>query len=361
MTMKTNRILCIYQYAFSQAGGIQTFNRDFIAALENICATDPSTSAELISIYDEQKDIRSTLSSLVLGGSKFATIRHMFTHAWNYDTFIFNHVNLALLAIIVKVLNPKARIIFCVYGVDVWKKLPFYAEWIMNRSTILSISTFTTSELKHYNPALNDIRLFPCCIKIDKASFGHPNPFKPDTYNILSVTRLAPSEQYKGIHTVISALPLLITAIPNIRYTIIGKGEDRVRLQALTDSLGVAGYVDFLGFVEDIGGYYEHCDVFTLPSKKEGFGIVYLEAMQYKKPVLAVNYGGPTDVIVDSETGFLCEYDDVQCLAAKIKMLYDDPSLSKALGEAGYDRLMERFTFEKFEENLQSILNGSMN
>ena len=356
MKMKTNRILCIYQYAFSQAGGIQTFNRDFIAALENICTAHPSMSAELVSIYDEQKDIRSGLPSMALNGSKFGAARYMFTHARNYDTFIFNHVNLALLAIIIKVLNTKARIIFCVYGVEVWSKLPVSSELIMNRSTILSISTFTTSELRHYNHALEDIRLFPCCIKTDKTSFGHANQFKSDTYNILSVTRLDPSEQYKGIHTVIRALPSLITAIPNIRYTVIGKGEDAKRLQTLAVSLGVADYVDFLGFVDEIGAYYEHCDIFTLPSKKEGFGIVYLEAMQYKKPIIAVNYGGPTDVILDGETGYLCEYDDVQCLADKIELLFNDPALAQKLGENGYQRLVENFTFDKFEKNLQSVL-----
>jgi glycosyltransferase involved in cell wall biosynthesis len=351
-----NRILFTYQYAFSITGGIETFNKYFISALEEISKAHTEMCVELVGIYDHEKDVKTSLHFQTLDGNKLRAIQCLIANAKKFDTFIFAHVHLAPLACIVKMLNPKARILFCTHGIEVWKKLPKMTEWIMNKSTVLTVSTFSQKELKKYNPKLTDIRIFPNCIKAVKEPASFTNPFNPQHFNILSLTRLDPSEQYKGIHTVISALPLLITAIPNIRYTVIGKGEDRVRLQALTDSLGVAGYVDFLGFVEDIGGYYEHCDVFTLPSKKEGFGIVYLEAMQYKKPVLAVNYGGPTDVIVDSETGFLCEYDDVQCLAAKIKMLYGDPSLSKALGEAGYDRLMERFTFEKFEENLRSIL-----
>jgi glycosyltransferase involved in cell wall biosynthesis len=130
-------------------------------------------------------------------------------------------------------------------------------------------------------------------------------------------------------------------------------------LKDLASSLHVADHVDFLGFVDDLQAYFQHCDIFTLPSKKEGFGIVYLEAMQYKKPVIAVNYGGPTDVILDGETGFLCEYDDEQCLADKIDLLFNDPTLSQKLGENGYQRLMDNFTYDHYRKNLKTVLLGS--
>lgn len=348
----------IYQNAFSQTGGIQTFNKYFISALEEISSAYTDMTAELVGIYDNEKDVKTSLPFQTLGSSKLGAFKYIIKNAKRFDTFIFAHVNLVPLAIALRLLNPKARIIFCTHGIEIWKKLPRTTEWIMNRSMVLTVSSFSMNELKKYNPTLKDVRLFPNCIKVKTEAAVAVNPFNPDDFNVLSVTRLSHSERLKGIDTVIKAMALLKNEIPNIKYCVIGKGEDVERLKKLVDDLSVSEYVEFLGFVDDIDVYYQHCDLFTLPSKKEGFGIVYLEAMQYKKPVIAVNYGGSTDVIVDNETGFLCEYNDEKCLAKKIKIIHDDPSLSMKLGQSGYYHLMEQFTFEHFTQNLFTVVVG---
>lgn len=351
-----NRVVFIYQNAFSQTGGIQTFNKYFISALEEITESNENISAELVAIYDNDKDVKSTLLFTTLEKSKLAAFKYIISKAKKFDTFIFAHVNLAPLAIALHLLNPKARIIFCTHGIEIWKKLPKTTEWIMNKSTVLTVSNFSMNELKKYNPKLKDVRLFPNCIKVKTDDVVLENPFKPENYNVLSVTRLSSSERLKGIDTVIKALSLLKEKIPNIKYSVIGKGDDVERLKKLASDLGVTEDIDFLGFVDDINAYYQHCDVFTLPSKKEGFGIVYLEAMQYKKPVIAVNYGGATDVVKDGETGYLCEYDDSKCLIDQIYNLYISNDLSKQLGCNGYSRLIEKFTFDTFKKKLESIL-----
>lgn len=356
--MENNRIVFIYQNAFSQTGGIQTFNKYFMSALEEISLDNENISVELVSIYDEEKDIKTSLPVKTLQGSKLEAFKYIMMNAKHFDTFIFAHVNLASLAIFIKLLNPKATILFCTHGIEIWKKLSKTTEWIMNKSTILTVSNFSKNELLKHNPNLQDIRIFPNCIKIKDTNEALENPYDKDEFNILSVTRLEKSEQLKGIDSMIKTLPLLIEEIPHIKYTVIGKGDDTIRLKQIAKDLALEKYVDFLGFVDDINAYYKHCDVFSLPSKKEGFGIVYLEAMQYKKPVIAVNYGGPTDVIVNDETGFLCEYDALQCIVEKIKILHNDPSLSTKLGQYGYERLMKHFKFEQFTQNLHNVLIG---
>ncbi len=356
--MGNNRIIFMYQNAFSQTGGIQTFNKYFISALEEISSKNENISAEFVSIYDNEKDIKSALHFKTLNSSKLAAFKYVIGNAKKFDTFVFAHVNLAPLAIAVHILNSKARIIFCTHGIEIWKRLPKHTEWIMNKSTVLTVSNFSMNELKKYNIQLKDIRLFPNCIKVKTDDVILSNPFNPDNYNILSVTRLSSSERLKGIDTVIRTLPLLKEKLTTIKYSVIGKGEDVERLQKLAKDLGVSKYVDFLGFVDDVDAYYQHCDIFTLPSKKEGFGIVYLEAMQFKKPVIAVNYGGPTDVILDEKTGFLCEYDDTQCLRKRIEQLHDNESAAQKIGEYGYQRLIENFTFQKYVKNLHSVLFG---
>jgi glycosyltransferase involved in cell wall biosynthesis len=229
----SKRVLFIYQNAFSQTGGIQAFNKYFISALEDIKNENENFDAELLSIYDNKKDIKSNLKFTTLNNSKLSAFKHIFKYQKSYDTFIFAHVNLAPLAIFLKILKPNANILFCTHGIEIWKKLSKSTEWIMNKSTVLTVSNFSKNELLKYNPNLKDIRLFPNCIKMQDTSKILNNPYNENEFNILSVTRLSSSEKLKGIDTMIKTLPLLIKEIPNIKYSVIGKGEDTIRLKKI--------------------------------------------------------------------------------------------------------------------------------
>lgn len=154
------KTLFIYQNAFSQTGGIQAFNKYFISALEDIKNENENFDAELLSIYDNKKDIKSILKFTTLNNSKLSAFKHIFKYQKSYDTFIFAHVNLAPLAIFLKILKPNANILFCTHGIEIWKKLSKSTEWIMNKSTVLTVSNFSKNELLKYNPNLKDIRLF---------------------------------------------------------------------------------------------------------------------------------------------------------------------------------------------------------
>ena len=352
------KTLFIYQNAFSQTGGIQAFNKYFISALEDIKNENENFDAELLSIYDNKKDIKSNLKFTTLNNSKLSAFKHIFNYRKNYDTFVFAHVNLAPLAIFLKILKPNANILFCTHGIEIWKKLSKTTEWIMNKSTVLTVSNFSKNELLKYNPNLKDIRLFPNCIKMQDTSKILENPYNKNEFNILSVTRLSKGEESKGIDTMIKTIPLLIVQIPNMKYSVIGKGEDTIRLKQIAKELDVEKYIDFLGFVDDINAYYQHCDIFSLPSKKEGFGIVYLEAMQYKKPVIGVNFGGPTDVIKHNETGYLCEYDNLNELSNCIFEIFINKSKRIELGTNGYEYFIENFTYKHYKNNLKSMLIG---
>ena len=352
------KTLFIYQNAFSQTGGIQAFNKYFISALEDIKNENENFDAELLSIYDNKKDIKSNLKFTTLNNSKLSAFKHIFNYRKNYDTFVFAHVNLAPLAIFLKILKPNANILFCTHGIEIWKKLSKTTEWIMNKSTVLTVSNFSKNELLKYNPNLKDIRLFPNCIKMQDTSKILENPYNKNEFNILSVTRLSKGEESKGIDTMIKTIPLLIVQIPNMKYSVIGKGEDTIRLKQIAKELDVEKYIDFLGFVDDINAYYQHCDIFSLPSKKEGFGIVYLEAMQYKKPVIGVNFGGPTDVIKHNETGYLCEYDNLNELSNCIFEIFINKSKRIELGTNGYEYFIENFTYKHYKNNLKNMIIG---
>lgn len=352
--MNSKKILFVYQYAFSKTGGIQTYNVNFIRALEKI-KNNNNVYIELLSIYDNEKDIDTCLVKKSLQKKTYKAFFEILRRPNFFDVFILGHVNLAPLGLIIKFLSPKTKIIFCTHGIEIWTKLSFSKEWIMNRSLILTVSLFSKEILKEFNSKLKDIAVIPNCVNIE-TKFGATNPYSSGKFNLLTVTRLDNTEKLKGVDSVIEAISHLVTKIPELSYTIIGKGDDIERLKILSEELKVSQYINFLGFVKDLDAYYQYCDTFILASKKEGFGIVYLEAMKYKKPIIASNYGGPLDVIVDGKTGFLCEYGDSSQLSLKINSLYEDLNLRIKMGKNGYERLLKKFTFDIFVSKLEKKL-----
>jgi glycosyltransferase involved in cell wall biosynthesis len=97
-----------------------------------------------------------------------------------------------------------------------------------------------------------------------------------------------------------------------------------------------------------------------MPSAQEGFGFVYLEAMQCSKPVVAAKSGGAPEVVEDGITGSLVKYGNQDELTQALIDLCLDPQKRQALGAAGYQRLQERFTFGKFKQKLSEILSREL-
>ena len=157
---------------------------------------------------------------------------------------------------------------------------------------------------------------------------------------------------------VIRALPKVLGTVPNTHYVVVGDGDYRPSLERLADELGVRNRVLFVGEIrEDIlKAYYSQADIFALPSRQEGFGVVFLEAMAFGKPVIGGNYGGIPEVVKDGVTGFLVEYGNVEALANHLILLLRDEEARKRMGEAGRQLVNENYTFEHFKQRLVKIL-----
>ncbi len=353
--MDKRKILFLNLETFSNTGGIQNYNKMLLKALD---LSDYNTIS--VSIYDE-KDIKDEFSNIKIYNFNKHRIKATLFILRNFkkiDKVILTHINLIPVALLLKILNPDLNFYLCIYGIEVWRKLSFCHRlfFIFKKIKILSISNYTTNMFMKFNNVKKELFFYlPPTILINSQK-EVLNPYKEKEYNILSISRL--DDNYKGIDSMIKTLPFLVNIIPNIRYTVIGNGINKKKLEELAYNLHVSKYIDFKGFIEELTPFYKYCDVFVLPSKGEGFGIVYLEAMRHKKPCIGCNAGGVTDVIVDNVTGFLCEYDDVKCLMEKILLFHKDRNMSIKFGENGYKRVIENFIFEKFQERLKNILDN---
>src|SRR5690606_2090267 len=129
---------------------------------------------------------------------------------------------------------------------------------------------------------------------------------KSASLSLLTVARMSLNEQYKGYDVVIRALPQLLAQFPGLIYNVVGDADGRPMLEALAAEQGVAHAVRFHGVVseEELVRHYHEASVFVMPSRFEGFGFVFLEAMTYGKPVVCGNEDASVEVVRDKTTGF---------------------------------------------------------
>ena len=177
---------------------------------------------------------------------------------------------------------------------------------------------------------------------------------------ILTISRLI---KRKGHATVLNSLAHLKQAgYGNFSYLIVGRGPEEDALKDLTRDLNLEDTVNFVGYTpdEDLPNFYDACDVFVMvpvniAGDYEGFGIVYLEAGAFGKPVIGSRSGGIPDAIKDGKTGFLINPEDHQQLAEILLRLAKNKDLGIKLGRNGYN-LAKRSASDKIAERLLSII-----
>lgn len=358
MVTKEKTIYFIYLDAFANIGGIEEFNKRFMTSLEQIVQKS-DVKVEIISIYDDKgyESNYNNVNFIGFNGNKLKAIWHIIRRVNKQDILFYGHINLLPVAYLTYIVNRVRKTYFIIHGIDVWHRFSPIKRFVLKKFSYLSVSNYTKdifSEKNNIDPAQIDI--FPNCIYLEDDTSIHENPFDPAAFNLLTITRLSKGDNYKGVDNILKAVSLLKNEISNIKYTIVGKGDDTERLRLLVKELDIVEFVDFKGFVADIEPYFSHCDLFALPSKSEGFGIVYLEAMKYKKPVLAANSGGAVDVVIDNITGVLCPYGDIGCLKEKILSIHNNVSFANQIGLKGYRQLIEKFTFTSYKNRLKKIL-----
>jgi len=265
-----------------------------------------------------------------------------------------------------KAIHPTLQYWVTTHGIDVWQPLSFLRSLALRVASKVTATTRYTAEVlvEMQHLSRSRIALIPPALDpgftLSHTAGAVVAPSLPKSPILLTVARLDASEQYKGMDTVIQALPQVLTVVPDTRYVIVGDGNDRPRLESLAKAVDVAEHVFFVGVTghDELVKYYEACDVFVMPSHAEGFGIVFLEAMAFGKPVIGGNHGGTPDVIRDGVTGFLVEYGDIDGLTSRILSLLQNEELRQKMGQTGRQYVQENFSFTRFQHRLVHLLTG---
>jgi len=266
-----------------------------------------------------------------------------------------------------KILN--LPFLFVAHGFESWGiQDPKLITALHKAKRVLAVSKYTRDRLiKEQNIGYDQISLLLNTFAIERFEIkSKPNALL-DRFHIcseqptlLTVARLDDGGRDKGYYPILKALPLIRAQVSDIHYVIVGTGNDAPNILQMIESLGLQDCVTLAGFVpdEELCDYYNLCDLFTMPSKGEGFGIVYLEAMACGKPALGSICGGAVDALCHGELGVLVDPDDIDAIVESVVQVvqgrYPNPILYQR--EVLRQKVIEKFGFERFKQNLAELL-----
>ncbi len=336
-------LIFIFLEIFEREGGIQSYVKDIFQAYLNqpdlpqaeifllrdgVGCVNPFQSARLNFHYFKSQSAalgRIRLAAALLSRLVFNRPQHVFC----------GHIKLAPL---VQMLCQPLRIPYTVltYGKEVWEPLPERDRHALaTADRIWTISRYTRDRACDANQLdPQKVVFLPCAVDGNAFTPGQKSPDLIHRYGLansrvlVTVARLWSGDIYKGVDVTIRALPSIVQSYPDVKYLVIGRGDDQPRLTQLAQDLGVGDRVIFAGFVptEDLVEHYRLADAYVMPSQ-EGFGIVYLEAMACGIPVLAGDADGSADPLQDGKLGWPVPHRDPDAVAtACIEIIEgDDP------------------------------------
>jgi glycosyltransferase involved in cell wall biosynthesis len=273
------------------------------------------------------------------------------------------HPHLAPVVAVMRLRSRKFRSIVFAHGIEVWQPLGWPRSVALRRADLVTAPSRDTAQhlICEQRIRTERVRRLPWGLdpEFEMRLRAPVHPLRPPAFPecarvILTVGRWDPAERYKGADTLISALPRVLRTAPDAVLVLVGDGEDRPRLEQLAHEHGVTDRTRFLSSPtqEELFACYAHCDVFALPSRGEGFGLVFLEAMAHGKPVIGGAHGGTPDVVEDGVTGLLVPHGDVALLSGALESLLTDPARASAMGERGRESVQTAYTFEQFQLGL---------
>lgn len=304
--------------------------------------------------------------------SKFVVAAMRGAHAARGGSHIVlaGHPNLAPIAVWMQKTLRRAHAIVIAHGIEVWQPLPLVRRAAIRHARVVAgPSSDTIQKLIDVQAVHADrTHLLPWPLNPDfltltrSANLPLPPAF-PSGQVILTIGRAAATERYKGTDDLIRAVSQLRSEFPDLHLVAIGGGDDLSRLQKLADENGSASTVHFLQRLsrDELAACYARADVFAMPSVGEGFGLVFLEAMAFGKPVVAAACGGALDLVHDGSNGLLVPERDSVALANALRRLLQDESLRSALGTRGAAIVREKYQFESFEASLEHLLESLRN
>ena len=259
---------------------------------------------------------------------------------------------------LVPFLTSARRSVVFLHGIEAWRKLDRITAWALRQTDlILANSTYTWERFVSFNPTFRNavhaiVHLGAGCPLVE------PIPEPSATPIALMLGRLSRSENYKGHRQMIEAWPQVLTRLPDAQLWIAGDGDLRPELETLAATLQLTAAVRFLGRVSDSekDTLLHHSRCLALPSRGEGFGLVYLEAMRAGRPCLISDQDAAREVVDPPSAGLAVDPSNPHDIASATVRLLTLGEVWKAWSASAGARYKNHFTAAHFHRRLNAAL-----
>ncbi len=332
--------------------GVSTLSREIARALPApvliLSLHERSASAEETAVGIEIRGARGNRERLLLAALGAARETNGRT------AVVCSHLHLGPLAKLVAWRGPRPTVVLC--GIEAWVRLRPLERWALASSDLVAISRHTIERFKSANPSFASTDITVCHPGVPEAV---PTALS-SSWSALIVARMSASERYKGHDALLDIWPRVRARHGDAVLTIAGDGDDRPRLESRARDLGLQNAVRFTGRVSDaeLRALYDACRFFVMPSRDEGFGLGFLEAMRAGKACIGAA-GAAAEIIDAGRTGLVVDPADRDALADAVCSLYDDGELCARMGRAGRERFLSEFTDRQFQIRFDSVLTHS--
>jgi phosphatidyl-myo-inositol dimannoside synthase len=237
------------------------------------------------------------------------------------------------------------------HGIEAWEGLqPAALAMTHGAALVLVNSHYTLERFRSLHGELPTAHV--CWLATQSDDLPAPSPPRTGRPTVLMLGRMDAGESYKGHAELVAAWPQVVRAVPQARLLIAGGGSGLSSVRKLVETSQVGSNIDVLGFVPEaeIARLWQQAAVFAMPSRGEGFGLVYIEAMRCGLPVVASVHDAGREVNLHGQTGFNVNLDREGELAERLILLLCNRALANCMGEAGRRRWHEHFRFSRFKE-----------
>jgi phosphatidylinositol alpha-1,6-mannosyltransferase len=370
----SKKILLFTLQTFSTTGGIQKMTRTLGHSLHQLTKQN-NWEFKMFAAYDANHDLMPQYVPAEnfkgFNSNRVSFVLQSLKEAASSDVIILSHINLSFIGVIIKTINPKCKVWLVAHGIEVWRPLSRWKKALLNTcDKVVCVSNYTKQQvvkLHHtdagkcvvLNNAIDPFMKLPSVFAKPKALLKKYNLTGTEPV-IFTLTRLAASEQYKGHEQVIIAVGKLKLKFPNIRYILSGQydTEEGMRIKEMIAANDVQEQVILTGFVaeKELPNHFLLADLFVLPSKKEGFGIVFIEALACGLPVICGNADGSIDAIRNGELGKAIDVNNVTELEEAITESLKAPLTLQQRANLQQQCLLH-FNEQEYMNKLQQLLN----
>jgi phosphatidylinositol alpha-1,6-mannosyltransferase len=339
-----------------RGGGVALVSRLARAALRERWGAD-CTVVTLLPDDGVDGPLHAGLASRVGFGARLAVRQALGECDWIF----YGHPSLAQVQRYVPDRFRRPYVIF-VHGIEAWRPLSQGEREVFAGAAVrLTNSTYTAERVRHENPDLPGLTVCPLALVPGEAvapTVWHGPSLGP--HAVMIVGRMMAAERYKGHDALLDAWHLVRARVPDATLVFAGDGDDVGRLREKAAPLGDDA-VRFTGFLttDQLHAAYDRAAVFAMPSRGEGFGLVYLEAMAHGLPCVGSVHDAAREIIEDGVTGYLVDQADSGALAGRLIDLLVDPDRRAAMGARGRARLAREFSFARFADRLVAALESA--